>query len=216
MGVIGDLAALAASLYYRGTLYFSIPTTMTSIIDSCIGGKTGINYKNIINSLGNYYQPHSVFIYNDIIKYIPQREFIAGIPEIIKCGLIKKNSIIKILQKDREKIIKRDFKIVAKLCSETLKTKISFFKDDIYEKKRRLILNFGHTFAHSIEMSTENLTKKEYYRHGEAVGIGILCELFYSNPKKNILLETVKNLLRDYNLPTKIDKGDFVKKKIFF
>ena len=55
-GVIGDLAALAASLYYRGTLYFSIPTTMTSIIDSCIGGKTGINYKNIINSLGNYYQ----------------------------------------------------------------------------------------------------------------------------------------------------------------
>ena len=94
-----------------------------------------------------------------------------------------------------------------------MKTKISFFKDDIYEKKRRLILNFGHTFAHSIEMSTENLTKKEYYRHGEAVGIGILCELFYSNPKKNILLETVKNLLRDYNLPTKIDKGDFVKKK---
>ena len=73
-GVIGDLAALAASLYYRGTLYFSIPTTMTSIIDSC-GGKTGINYKNIINSLGNY-QPHSVFIYNDIIKYIPQESLL--------------------------------------------------------------------------------------------------------------------------------------------
>ncbi len=212
-GVIGDLAALAASLYYRGTLYFSIPTTMTSIIDSCIGGKTGINYKNIINSLGNYYHPHSVFIYNEIIKYIPQRELIAGIPEIIKCGLIKKNRIINILQKNKEKILKRDFKIIAKLCSETLKTKISFFKDDIYEKKKRLILNFGHTFAHSIEMSTENLTNKEYYRHGEAVGIGILCELFYSNPKKNKLLETVKNLLRDYNLPTKIDKGDFVKKK---
>ena len=81
--------------------YFTQYTNNNDIsIDSCIGGKTGINYKNIINSLGNYYQPHSVFIYNDIIKYIP-REFIAGIPEIIKCGLIKKNSI-KIL-KDREK-----------------------------------------------------------------------------------------------------------------
>ena len=78
-------------------------------------------------------------------------------------------------------------------------------------KKKRLILNFGHTFAHSIEMSTENLTK-EYYRHGEAVGIEF-CVNCFIKPKKNILLETVKNLLRDYNLPTKIDKGDFVKKK---
>ena len=94
-GVIGDLAALAARVYITEELYFSIPTTMTSIIDSCIGGKTGINYKNIINSLGNYYQPHSVFIYNEIIKYIPQREFIAGIPEIIKCGLIKKIVLLK-------------------------------------------------------------------------------------------------------------------------
>ena len=89
-GVIGDVAALAASLYYRGVIYFYIPSTMTSIVDSCIGGKTGINYKNIINSVGNYYHANSVFIYYDIINKLPDREYFSGLPEIVKCGLLKK------------------------------------------------------------------------------------------------------------------------------
>ena len=76
-----------------------------------------------------------------------------------------------------------------------------------------MILNFGHTFAHAIEMATEKLINKEYYRHGEAVGIGILCELYVSNQKKNKLLENTKNLLLKYNLPIKIDKGEFINKK---
>ncbi len=203
-GVLGDLAALAASLYYRGTIYFNIPSTMTSIIDSCIGGKTAINYKNIINSIGNYYQPHAVFIYNEIIKEIPDREFIAGIPEIIKCGIIKKNNILKILREKKNKILQRDFNIISKLCMETLKTKIFFFKNDVYEKKNRLILNFGHTFAHAIEMATEKMLNKEYLRHGEAVGLGILCELYYSNGKENSVQKKILDLLKNYNLPTQI------------
>lgn len=212
-GVIGDLAALAASLYYRGTIYFNIPSTMTSIIDSCIGGKTGINYKNIINSVGNYYHPRTVFIFNDVIKLIPEREFVAGIPEILKCGLIKKNKILTILKDKKIELLKRDFRVVSKLCAETLKTKIFFFKDDVYEKKNRLTLNFGHTFAHAIEMATEFLFKKEYYRHGEAVGLGILCELYYANKGNNKLLKTVENLLVKYDLPITIDKGNLNKKK---
>ena len=203
-GVLGDLAALASSLYYRGTIYFNIPSTMTSIVDSCIGGKTAINYKNIINSIGNYYQPHAVFIYNEIIKEIPEREFIAGIPEIIKCGIIKKNNILKILKEKKNKILRRDFNIISKLCMETLKTKIFFFKNDVYEKKNRLILNFGHTFAHAIEMATEKMLNKEYLRHGEAVGLGILCELYYSNSKENSIQKKILDLLKNYNLPTQI------------
>ena len=78
-GVIGDVAALASSLYLRGTIYFSIPSTMTAIVDSSIGGKTGINYKGIINSLGTYYHPKNVFILEEIISSLPQREFIAGL-----------------------------------------------------------------------------------------------------------------------------------------
>ncbi len=203
-GVIGDIAALAASLYYRGTIFFNIPTTMTSIIDSCIGGKTAINYKNIINSIGNYYQPHAVYIYHEIIKEIPEREYIAGIPEIIKCGIIKKNNILKMLKVKKDKILKRDFNIISKLCMETLKTKIFFFKNDIYENKNRLILNFGHTFAHAIEMATENLLNKEYLRHGEAVGLGILCELYYASGRESLILHQTRDLLKKYNLPIHI------------
>ncbi len=212
-GVLGDVAALAASLYYRGTIYFHIPSTMTSIIDSCIGGKTAINYKNIINSIGNYYHPHSVFIFHDVIKLIPEREFISGIPEIIKCGLIKKNNILDILKNKKDEILQRNFRVISNLCAETLKTKIFFFKNDVYEKKNRLILNFGHTFAHSIEMATEFLYKKEIYRHGEAVGLGILCELYYSSGKKNKIFKDIENLLQEYDLPIKINMKSFKNKK---
>ena len=92
-GVLGDVSGLASSLYLRGILYFNIPTTMTSIIDSCLGGKTAINYKNIINSLGNYYHPNSIYISTKLIKNIPNREYIAGFPEILKCALINKKKI---------------------------------------------------------------------------------------------------------------------------
>ena len=88
-GVVGDVSALASSLYLRGMIYFCIPTTMTSMIDSSIGGKTGINYKGVINSIGNYHHPKSVFILEDVINEIPEREYFAGFAEIIKCGLIE-------------------------------------------------------------------------------------------------------------------------------
>ena len=92
-GVVGDVSALASSLYLRGMIYFHIPTTMTAVVDSCLGGKTAINYSNIINSFGNYYHSKNVFISKNVLELIPKREFLSGIPEIIKCGLIndKKN-----------------------------------------------------------------------------------------------------------------------------
>jgi len=199
-GVLSDVCGLAANLYLRGTYYFNIPSTMTAMIDSCIGGKTAINYNNIINCIGSYYHANSVFISNEIINDVPEREYMAGIPEILKCGIIKNNKIIKILKNNKKKIIKRDFKLLTTLFSETLKTKIYFFINDIKEKNKRLYLNFGHTFAHAIEMATG-----EYLRHGEAVGIGMLCEIFYSNKKRNSLFNLVKDSLSLYNLPTKVD-----------
>jgi len=208
-GVLGDVSALAASLYYRGIIYFYIPSTMTSIIDSCIGGKTGINYKNIINSVGNYYHAKSVFIFTDIIQRLPIREYLSGIPEIIKCGLIQKNKIIKILKSKKQEILEREKKILIEIISETLKTKISFFKEDIFENNKRLYLNFGHTFAHSIEMATEKLSGKEIIRHGEAVGIGMLCEIFLANKKKNQIFILTEDLLEKYNLPSNLNNLSF-------
>ena len=83
------MCGLLSSLYLRGMYYFHIPSTMTSIVDSCIGGKTSVNYKGIINCIGNYYHPKRVYISEEIIKDIPDREYIAGFAEILKCGLIK-------------------------------------------------------------------------------------------------------------------------------
>ena len=201
-GVIGDVCGLASSLYLRGLIHYHIPTTMTAIIDSCVGGKTGINYKGIINSIGNYYHTDRVYISRNIINLIPDREFVAGIPEIIKCGLISNKNIISMLL-NKDKILKRDSKFIFELIRLSLKTKIKFFLNDIMELNKRLNLNFGHTFAHAIEMSLK--TKHvEIIRHGEAVGIGLLCEIFYKEGKsKNFKLVT--NILNLYNLPVNIN-----------
>jgi len=201
-GVVGDIAALASSLYLRGTIYFTIPSTMTAIVDSAIGGKTGINYKGIINSIGTYYHPKNVFILEDIISSIPEREFTAGIAEIIKCGLIDNNQILKYLENNRNNIVERKFKFVSKICELTLKSKIKFFIKDVYENKSRLMLNFGHTFAHAIEMAIENEIKKDFIRHGEAVALGVLCEIYYTNRGKNNIFTYSKKLFESFNLPT--------------
>ena len=101
-GVVGDVAALASSLYLRGLIYFCIPTTITSIVDSSIGGKTAINYKGVINSIGNYYHPKAVFILEDVINEIPDREYFSGFAEIIKCGLIENNKIFSFLKRNKK------------------------------------------------------------------------------------------------------------------
>ncbi len=206
-GVIGDICGLASSLYLRGLIYMHIPTTITAMIDSCIGGKCAINYKNIINSLGTYYHPKSVFIDLRIVNEMPEREYLAGIPEILKCGLIKNKIIVNYLISNQNKILKRNSKILEKLFYHTLKVKLFFFIKDIYEKNNRLNLNFGHTFAHAYEMSTQKLYGKEVIRHGEAVGVGMLSEILYSNNGvKNKIYYTCENVLKLYNLPFSLKK----------
>tara|TARA_B100000029_G_scaffold346033_1_gene338389 strand:+ start:2064 stop:3176 length:1113 start_codon:yes stop_codon:yes gene_type:complete len=212
-GVVGDVSALASSLYLRGLIYFHIPTTMTAIVDSCIGGKTGINYKGITNSIGNYYFPKNVYILENIINLIPQREYLAGIPEVIKCGLIDSKKILDFLKFNHKQIVSRNFSYVSKMCKFALKTKIKFFSNDVYEKNQRLHLNLGHTFAHAIEMTLENHFKRDYIRHGEAVGIGILCEIYYAFSKKNKIFNDTRSLLQNYSLPTNLNGNEIKNKK---
>ena len=213
-GVVGDMCGLLSSLYLRGAIYLHIPTTMTAIVDSCIGGKTGINYKNLINSMGNYYHPKRVYILENLIQSIPHREYYSGFSEIIKCGLIGNKKIINLLKKKQILKKRENNQILSKIILETLKTKIKFFKNDVKEKNERLYLNFGHTFAHAIEMSTESIIKKDYFRHGEAVGIGMLCEILFSNNgKKNKLYFLTESLLKKFNLPTEINiKPSYINK----
>ena len=218
-GVVGDVSALASSLYLRGLIYFHIPTTMTAVVDSCLGGKTGINYNNIINSFGNYYHSKNVFISKNVLELIPKREFLSGIPEIIKCGLINDKKILNLLKLNKDKLLKRNYTFLSKLIRLTLLTKINFFKDDVYENSKRLSLNFGHTFAHAIEMSFTG-KNTDLLRHGEAVGIGMLCEIYYFEGKGKTF-HVLKNLLKQYALPTnllylkKIKNKSILRKNIF-
>jgi len=213
-GVIGDVSALAASLYYRGVIYFHIPTTMTAIVDSCIGGKTAINYRGIINAIGNYYHPRNVYISKNIINLIPQKEYVAGFSEIIKYGFIDNKKILSLIKKNKNKYFNRDFNALSQIIFLCLKSKIKLFKDDIFENKKRLNLNFGHTFAHAIEMALGNINKGHLLRHGEAVGIGMLCEIYYCSGLSKNFFE-LKKLLRLFNLPfglkNIISKKTFIK-----
>ena len=229
-GVVGDLCGLVGSLYLRGMIFVNIPTTMTSMVDSCIGGKTAVNHKNIINLIGSYYHPEVVFIYYDLLKTLPPREYLAGLSEVIKCGLISNNGVIKNLEKNKSKFLNRDKKFLSEIVLKTLKTKSSFFKNDIYENNKRLFLNFGHTFAHAIEMATDKISSKDFLRHGEAVALGIISEIVMSfletksiSKKKKIYknLEIVKNILNELSLPTKLTfsqniNSQELQKKIYF
>tara|TARA_B100000941_G_C28486504_1_gene545297 strand:+ start:98 stop:1201 length:1104 start_codon:yes stop_codon:yes gene_type:complete len=200
-GVVGDVASFAAAIYMRGVYYFHIPSTMTSIFDSCIGGKTAINYHNKINLLGTYYHPYRVYLFHDIIKTTPEREYYSGFSEAIKCGIIGEKKILKILNKNYSEIENRNFGLLKILCKLVLKTKIYYFLNDVREKNKRLILNFGHTFAHAIEMAG-SLKNKYQINHGEAVAIGMICEMKYAGVNEKYL-QYIKDILATYNLPSK-------------
>ena len=107
-------------------------------------------------------------------------------PEIIKSGIINNIQILRLLKNDKERFLSRDYKFLKKIISKTLMTKIKFFKDDVYENSKRLNLNFGHTFAHAIEMTFKS-NKGDILRHGEAVGMGMMCEIFIVKAMEKIL-----------------------------
>ena len=214
-GVVGDVSSFAAALYMRGTFYFHVPSTMTSILDSCIGGKTAINYDNKINLLGTYYHPFRVYISHEILKYIPEREYRSGFAEAIKCGIIDNKQILRILNNDFLKIQNREFKVLKEISLKVLKSKIKFFINDVREKKKRLCLNFGHTFAHAVEMAG-SLKNKYQINHGEAVALGIICEMKYANTNAKFI-NYILNIINKYGLSKSIllkrtSKNNFYKK----
>jgi 3-dehydroquinate synthetase len=229
-GVIGDLVALASCLYRRGLIYINIPSSMTALVDSCVGGKTGVNFQNQINLIGTYFHPKTVLIYDKIIKTIPERDFVSGLAEVVKCYILSKNNL-NFLNIKRKQILKRDPKITKKLILDSLKIKVQHFINDIYENNNRLLLNFGHTFGHAYEMASDEMIKKDYFRHGEAVSLGMISEIVMSyletnsfKKKKEILksLSQIQKILEELNLPTKIklppkiNKSEFQKKCYFY
>ena len=208
-GIIGDLTSFAASLTKRGIKFVNVPTTLLSQVDSSIGGKTGINSSMGKNLIGTFYQPEFVLTDISVINKLPYREMICGYGEILKHSLISNKKLFSWLSKNAEKIIfLKNKKIMKQAIIESCKIKSKIIEKDVTENSLRMILNFGHTFAHGFE-AAKNYSKN--LNHGEAVLLGMLIACDLSNKKK--LLST-KDLLLIKN--HYVNLGLFVSIKKYF
>ena len=195
-GILGDLGAFAASIIKRGINFINIPTTLLAQVDSAVGGKTGVNSKLGKNLIGTFYQPKLVLSDVEVLKSLPSRELICGYAEILKHSLILKNNFFNWLEKYSDQIlINRNLDYLKEAIVRSCKVKIYFVNKDVNEKNIRMILNFGHTFAHAIEVEN-NYSKK--INHGEAVIIGIMMAVKLSYIKKICNLKTLTQLKKIY------------------
>jgi 3-dehydroquinate synthase len=169
-GVIGDLAGFAAASFARGLPLVQIPTTLLSQVDSSVGGKTGINLPDAKNMVGAFWQPSLVVIDCNSLTTLPQREYVSGIAEIVKYGVILLPELFEYLEANANRILMRDMDCLQHIILQSCRAKAQVVQKDERETTGlRAILNYGHTFAHAIE-ATEGYGK---YLHGEAVSIGM-------------------------------------------
>ena len=196
-GILGDYSAFAASIIKRGINFINIPTTLLAQVDSSIGGKTGVNSKLGKNLIGTFYQPKVVISDVEILKSLPKRELVCGYAEILKHSLILKTNFFNWLKNNsKELLVNKNLNTLKKAIVESCKIKIHFINKDVYEKNIRMILNFGHTFAHAIE-AQNNYSKR--INHGEAVIIGMMMATKLSYIKKLCSLNTLNQLKEIYN-----------------
>ena len=211
-GIIGDFSGFVASIFKRGINFINVPTTLLAQVDSAIGGKTGVNSKNGKNLIGSFYQPKLVISDISFLNSLPKREFICGFGEILKYSLIKDQKFFNFIKKNSKQILKgNNLNILKYLVLRSSRNKVHFVIADEKESNKRMILNFGHTFAHGIE-SSNNFSKK--INHGEAVLIGMLLATklsFYNNICSLKTIEEIEKIYISNKLPSKLNK--YLKKK---
>jgi len=171
-GVVGDLAGFIAATYLRGIPFVQIPTTLLAQVDSSVGGKTGVNLGAGKNLVGAFYQPRLVLCDLETLKTLPEREFRAGLSEVIKYGIIFDAKLFVQLERDLSKILKRETKTLSEIIARYCEIKAEVVSQDETETGLRAILNFGHTVGHAIE----NSFGYGKYLHGEAISIGQIIE----------------------------------------
>ena len=185
-GMVGDLCGFTAACYMRGIDFYNIPTTVLSAVDSSVGGKTAVNFGNVKNIIGSFWQPKKVLIDVDLLKTLPARQVSNGLAEALKMALTFDNSLVEVFQNgnpfdpvEMEKIIQRSVQLKANVVEQ-----------DEKEAGLRKVLNFGHTIGHGIE-----ITSGGQLYHGECVGLGMIC--LCSENVRNLLIPILKKL----NLP---------------
>ena len=170
-GVVGDIAGFAAATYLRGIPIVQVPTTLLAQVDSAIGGKVGVNHPLGKNLIGAFHPPRAVVVDPLVLSTLPRREFRAGLYEVVKYGVIASRSLFDRMATELPKLFARDPEALLPVIAESCRIKADVVQQDERESGPRRILNFGHTVGHALEA----ITKYRRFRHGEAVGFGMLA-----------------------------------------
>lgn len=197
-GITGDITGFAASIYMRGIDFIQVPTTLLSMVDSSVGGKTGVNLDHVKNIVGAFYQPKKVIIDPLFLNTLKFDELKNGIGEIIKYGLMFDTNLYNDLIQHKDTILKRG-NILTDIIQRCCEIKAEVVKNDERESGLRMFLNFGHTVGHAIETDSNHEIK-----HGFAIATGMYIETFYGKNLGEISLETldaVKKILLHYEFP---------------
>ncbi len=169
-GVTGDMVSFIASIYMRSVTYVQIPTTLMSQVDSCIGGKTGIDLAAGKNLLGTFYQPRETFIDLQFLDTLPEREFLNGMAEVVKYAIIDDLDLLDLLERHAGRIRERDPEILTEIVTRSCRIKKGFVEIDEKDRGLRRILNFGHTIGHAIEAESDYDIP-----HGHALSPGMIA-----------------------------------------
>lgn len=153
-GIIQDITGFVANVLYRGIQWTYIPTTLLAQCDSCIGGKTSLNYKQYKNLLGTFYPPDKIIICPKFVQTLSHKDYYSGLGEVVKFNIMAGTDAMVLLQKDLTSILERDDMVLQKYIEQSLRFKQTFIEEDEYDKGVRVLLNFAHTFGHAIETVT--------------------------------------------------------------
>ncbi|MBD3277906.1 MAG: 3-dehydroquinate synthase [Candidatus Aegiribacteria sp.] len=199
-GLVCDIGALAASIYMRGLEFMLVPTTLLSMVDACLGGKTGVNMSGAKNQVGTFAPAREIRIFPDFLGTLPESELKSGLAEVIKTALIGDDTIADDLK--AFSTYDPDFGLVKQIVGKCLRVKGDVVSGDLRDRGGRMVLNLGHTVGHALESGSD-------YRltHGEAVGLGMMAEAALAvklGGNRNLPGE-LRMLLKSFGLPTSLE-----------
>ena len=201
-GVVGDIAGFAAATYMRGIDVIQVPTTLLAMIDSSIGGKTGVDFSQYKNMVGAFYQPKLVYMNLSLLATLPKEQFVSGMGEIIKHGLIRSKGYFDWISKHTEQIVRLEPNVIEELIYESCLIKRGVVERDPKENGERALLNFGHTVGHAIEKLSDFRLS-----HGQCVGLGMAaaCRISFETGKlAKDAYEQVSHILQEFGLPVSV------------
>ncbi len=207
-GVVGDITGFTASVFMRGVNVIQIPTTLLAQVDASVGGKTGVNHALGKNLIGSFYQPKCVVCDSQFLRSLTQKEYLSGLSEVIKYGLIQDAGFFEWLEDHVNEIIALEPETIHQMIQQSCKIKAEIVSQDEKEHSVRALLNFGHTFAHAIE-AAHGFGK---WHHGEAVAVGMVLASKLSLVMSWITegdITRIQTLLTTFNLPLELPDVSF-------